>query len=93
MDSEKYVNNIDVGSIISYCNPSIINNEKINHTEFNGRVLFFFTSSKIYYFKQLGKNDKYECVQIRTLEKKFNNIHSIKYEIDNITEFMDSMNI
>jgi hypothetical protein len=93
MNSEEFLNEIQQGSIIKYSNHSFINNEKINHIEFNGRALFLFTSFKLYYFKKLGNKDKYECVQIRSLENKFKRIYSSKYEIDNITEFMDTMNL
>ena len=93
LNFQNAINNITQNSIINLGNYSIINNEKIIHKEFNGKVLFFFTTSKIYYFKNLGKKDKYECIKIRLLEDKFSKEENQKYEIDNIIEFMDTIEL
>lgn len=87
------INNITQNSIIGLGKYSSINNEHIIHVEFNGKILFYFTSSKIYYFKHLGKKDKYQCIKIRALEDKFSREINQQYEIDNIIEFMDTLDL
>jgi len=93
LNSTNSLNNISEGSIINLNKFSYINNEQIIHSEFNGKTLLLFTYFKIYLFKQLGKKEKYECIQIRSSETKFKHEKNEKYELDNITEFMETMDL